>query len=44
MVTLGCRLNTFESEIIRSEAGAAGAADAVGVNTCAVTGGAVRHP
>lgn len=43
VVTLGCRLNTFESEIIRREAGAAGAGDAVIINTCAVTGEAVRQ-
>ncbi|MFO1113763.1 MAG: tRNA (N(6)-L-threonylcarbamoyladenosine(37)-C(2))-methylthiotransferase MtaB [Rhodospirillales bacterium] len=42
VVTLGCRLNTFESEVIRREADAAGV-DAVIVNTCAVTGEAVRQ-
>lgn len=42
VVTLGCRLNAFESEVIRSEAAAAGT-DAVIVNTCAVTGEAVRQ-
>ena len=42
VVTLGCRLNAFESEVIRREAGAAGL-DAVIVNTCAVTGEAVRQ-
>jgi len=40
IVTFGCRLNTYESEVIRS---AAGARDAVVVNTCAVTGEAVRQ-
>jgi len=43
VVTLGCRLNAFESEVIRSEAAAAGLTDAVIVNTCAVTGEAVRQ-
>jgi len=43
VVTLGCRLNAFESEVIRSEATAAGMTDAVIVNTCAVTGEAVRQ-
>jgi len=43
VVTLGCRLNTFESEVIRTEASAAGLNDAVIVNTCAVTGEAVRQ-
>jgi threonylcarbamoyladenosine tRNA methylthiotransferase MtaB len=43
VVTFGCRLNTFESEIIRHEAVAAGMRDAVVVNTCAVTAEAVRQ-
>jgi threonylcarbamoyladenosine tRNA methylthiotransferase MtaB len=43
VVTFGCRLNTAESEVIRREASAAGIADAVVVNTCAVTGEAVRQ-
>jgi threonylcarbamoyladenosine tRNA methylthiotransferase MtaB len=43
VVTFGCRLNTYESEVIRREAGAAGIADAVVVNTCAVTAEAVRQ-
>jgi threonylcarbamoyladenosine tRNA methylthiotransferase MtaB len=42
VVTLGCRLNAFESEVMRREADAAGL-DAVIVNTCAVTGEAVRQ-
>src|SRR5512132_1877788 len=42
VVTLGCRLNAFESEVIRREADAAGL-DAMIVNTCAVTGEAVRQ-
>jgi threonylcarbamoyladenosine tRNA methylthiotransferase MtaB len=43
VVTFGCRLNIYESEVIRREADAAGVADAVVVNTCAVTAEAVRQ-
>lgn len=43
VVTLGCRLNTYESEVMRGHATAAGLSDAVIVNTCAVTGEAVRQ-
>jgi threonylcarbamoyladenosine tRNA methylthiotransferase MtaB len=43
VVTFGCRLNTYESEVIRNEAALAGVADAVVVNTCAVTAEAVRQ-
>jgi threonylcarbamoyladenosine tRNA methylthiotransferase MtaB len=43
VVTLGCRLNAFESEVMRGHAAAAGLADAVIVNTCAVTAEAVRQ-
>jgi len=43
IVTFGCRLNAFESEIIRRAAGEAGLADAVIVNTCAVTVEAERQ-
>ncbi|MBL8658201.1 MAG: tRNA (N(6)-L-threonylcarbamoyladenosine(37)-C(2))-methylthiotransferase MtaB [Rhodospirillales bacterium] len=43
IVTFGCRLNSLESEIIRAEAAAADAGDAVVINTCAVTGEAVRQ-
>ncbi len=43
VVTFGCRLNAYESEVIRREAGAAGLNDAVVVNTCAVTAEAVRQ-
>ena len=43
LVTLGCRLNTLESEMIRREAEAAGHSDLVVVNTCAVTNEAVRQ-
>ncbi len=43
VVTFGCRLNTYESEVIKREAGTAGIDDAVVVNTCAVTAEAVRQ-
>ncbi len=43
VVTFGCRLNAYESEVIRREAQDAGLADAVVVNTCAVTAEAVRQ-
>ena len=47
IVTFGCRLNTYESEVMRREAGAAGlgglAGGAVVFNTCAVTAEAVRQ-
>src|SRR5712691_13331564 len=42
VVTFGCRLNTYESEVMRGAAAAGGLDDAVIVNTCAVTGEAVR--
>jgi threonylcarbamoyladenosine tRNA methylthiotransferase MtaB len=43
VVTFGCRLNAYESEAMRRTAGAAGLEEAVIVNTCAVTGEAVRQ-
>jgi len=43
VVTFGCRLNTYESEVIRREADAAGLDDTVVLNTCAVTAEAVRQ-
>ncbi|HJN26196.1 MAG TPA: tRNA (N(6)-L-threonylcarbamoyladenosine(37)-C(2))-methylthiotransferase MtaB [Rhodospirillales bacterium] len=43
VVTLGCRLNTLESEIMRSEAERAGLEDTIIVNTCAVTAEAERQ-
>lgn len=43
IITFGCRLNAYESEVMRQHADAAGLADAVIVNTCAVTGEAVRQ-
>jgi threonylcarbamoyladenosine tRNA methylthiotransferase MtaB len=43
VVTLGCRLNAYESEVMRRHASDAGLHDTVIVNTCAVTGEAVRQ-
>jgi threonylcarbamoyladenosine tRNA methylthiotransferase MtaB len=47
IVTFGCRMNTYESEVMRREAGKAGltelAGGAVVFNTCAVTSEAVRQ-
>jgi threonylcarbamoyladenosine tRNA methylthiotransferase MtaB len=43
VLTFGCRLNAFESEVIRGHAAAAGLDDAVIVNTCAVTKEAERQ-
>ena len=43
VVTFGCRLNAFESEVIRREAEGAGLSGAVIVNTCAVTNEAVAQ-
>jgi threonylcarbamoyladenosine tRNA methylthiotransferase MtaB len=43
IVTFGCRLNSYESEVMRSHASAGGLDDAVVFNTCAVTGEAVRQ-
>lgn len=43
IITLGCRLNVYESEVIRAHARAAGLRDVVIVNSCAVTGEAERQ-
>ncbi|CCV04404.1 putative enzyme [Mesorhizobium metallidurans STM 2683] len=47
VVTFGCRLNTYESEVMRREAESAGLGalegGAIIFNTCAVTGEAVRQ-
>jgi len=43
VITFGCRLNAFESEVMKGHAGKAGHGDAIIVNTCAVTGEAVRQ-
>jgi threonylcarbamoyladenosine tRNA methylthiotransferase MtaB len=43
VVTFGCRLNAFESEVILREAAAAGLTDTVVINSCAVTNEAVAQ-
>jgi threonylcarbamoyladenosine tRNA methylthiotransferase MtaB len=43
VITFGCRLNAFESEVIRRAATAAGLRGAIIVNTCAVTAEAERQ-
>ncbi|EGF92260.1 RNA modification enzyme, MiaB family protein [Asticcacaulis biprosthecium C19] len=43
IVTFGCRLNSYESEVIRKTAADDGLSDAIIFNTCAVTGEAVRQ-
>jgi len=43
VVTFGCRLNIFESDVIRHEAESAGLRDTIVVNTCAVTNEAVAQ-
>ena len=43
IITLGCRLNAYESEAMRALTAEAGLGDAVVINTCAVTNEAVRQ-
>jgi threonylcarbamoyladenosine tRNA methylthiotransferase MtaB len=43
VVTFGCRLNAFESEVIRGEAERAGLAETIVINSCAVTSEAVAQ-
>ncbi len=43
VITFGCRLNIYESEVIKSHATAAGIGGAVIVHTCAVTAEAERQ-
>src|SRR3954447_15108479 len=43
VVTFGCRLNAFESDVIRREAEAAELVDTIVVNSCAVTNEAVAQ-
>src|SRR6056297_2906213 len=43
IVTFGCRLNTYESEVMRTHAVNAGMEDAIIFNTCAVTKEAERQ-
>jgi len=42
-VTFGCRLNTYETEVMRNHAEAAGKSNAIVFNTCAVTAEATRQ-
>src|ERR1700737_4628739 len=43
VVTFGCRLNAFESEVIALEAERAGLIDTIVINSCAVTNEAVAQ-
>jgi len=43
VINLGCRLNIYEGEIIRQHLAAAGDSDTIVINSCAVTGEAVRQ-
>lgn len=43
IVTFGCRLNAYESEVIRARAAEDGLSNAIVFNTCAVTNEAVRQ-
>src|SRR5216684_2020425 len=43
IVTFGCRLNAFESEVILREAESAGLTDTIVINSCAVTNEAVAQ-
>jgi threonylcarbamoyladenosine tRNA methylthiotransferase MtaB len=43
VITFGCRLNAFESEVIACEAGSAGLDQTIVINSCAVTNEAVAQ-
>ena len=43
VITFGCRLNAFESEVIAREAEGAGLGDTIVINSCAVTNEAVAQ-
>jgi threonylcarbamoyladenosine tRNA methylthiotransferase MtaB len=43
VISFGCRLNAFETEVMRGHAAAAGLRGAVLINTCAVTAEATRQ-
>ena len=43
VITFGCRLNTYESEVMKRQAEAAGIDNAIIFNTCAVTAEATRQ-
>ena len=42
-ITFGCRLNTYETEVMRAHAEKAGVGNAIVFNTCAVTAEATRQ-
>ncbi len=42
-ITFGCRLNAFETEVMRDHAGSAGVENTIFINSCAVTTEAVRQ-
>ena len=42
-ITFGCRLNTYETEVMRGHAAKAGVTNAIVFNTCAVTAEATRQ-
>ena len=42
-ITFGCRLNTYESEVMRTHTAKAGVTNAIVFNTCAVTAEATRQ-
>ncbi len=42
-ITFGCRLNTYETEVMRDHAAKAGVTNAIVFNTCAVTAEATRQ-
>ena len=43
VITFGCRLNTYESQVIKNLASQAGLEDSIIINTCAVTSEAERQ-
>src|SRR5919206_2374042 len=43
IITFGCRLNAFESEVIAREAESAGLTETIVINSCAVTNEAVAQ-
>lgn len=43
VITFGCRLNTYESEVIKNKAAQSGLSDAFIINSCAVTSEAERQ-
>src|SRR6266700_5890518 len=43
VITFGCRLNAFESEVIARQAEQAGLTDTIVINSCAVTNEAVAQ-